>query len=54
MARTSGQVKKKSGREHRLKRDFLRTDSVAQQFDLMWDVDESFAAFYGGIDFQNN
>ena len=44
------------GSEHRLKRDFfLRTDSVANQFDLYWGmIDESFAAFYGGIDFQNN
>jgi len=45
-----------SGNEHKLKRDFfVRTDSEARQFDLMWGMlDDSFAAFYGGIDFQNN
>lgn len=45
-----------SGTEERLKRAFFtRTDSEAVNFDLKFGMlDESFAAFFGGIDFQNN
>ena len=45
-----------SGSEETLKRQFFtRTDSATLNFDLKFGmVDESFAAFFGGIDFQNN
>jgi hypothetical protein len=45
-----------SGSEQTLKRQFFtRTDSVTLNFDLKFGmIDESFAAFFGGIDFQNN
>ena len=45
-----------SGTEERLKRAFFtRTDSETLNFDLKFGMlDDSFAAFFGGIDFQNN
>ena len=45
-----------SGSEQTLKRQFFtRTDSATLNFDLKFGmIDDSFSAFFGGIDFQNN